>query len=46
MSLVTLLAAILTTATPMGDRDIAAPGPQGPLKAAGPGRKVPGCRSS
>ncbi len=46
MSLVTLLAAILANATPMADRDIAAPGPQGPLKGTGPGWKDPGCRSS
>ena len=41
MSLVTLLAAILTTATPMGDRDIAAPGPQGPLKGSWTGPQGP-----
>ncbi|WP_294268694.1 alpha/beta fold hydrolase [uncultured Sphingomonas sp.] len=41
MSLVTLLATILATATPMGDRDIAAPGPQGPLKGSWTGPQGP-----
>jgi hypothetical protein len=44
MSLVTLFAAIIATTAPMADRDIAAPGPQGPLKGSwtGPeGAKVP-----
>lgn len=41
MSLVTLLAAILATATPMADRDIAAPGPQGPLKGSWTGPEGP-----
>ncbi|WP_322965267.1 alpha/beta hydrolase [Sphingomonas fuzhouensis] len=44
MSLAALLAAMLAAAAPMVDRDIAAPGPQGPLKGSwtGPeGAKVP-----
>ncbi len=44
MSFVTLLAAMIAAATPMTDRDMAAPGPQGPLKGSwtGPeGAKVP-----
>lgn len=44
MPLMMLFAAILAAATPMADRDIAAPGPQGPLKGSwtGPeGPKVP-----
>ncbi len=32
MPFVTLLAAMIAAATPMTDRDMAAPGPQGPLK--------------
>lgn len=44
MSLTALFAAMLAAATPMADRDVAAPGPQGPLKGSwtGPeGAKVP-----
>lgn len=44
MSLVTLFAAIIAATMPMADRDIAAPGPEGPLKGSwtGPeGAKVP-----
>ncbi|MDZ7281229.1 alpha/beta fold hydrolase [Sphingomonas sanguinis] len=44
MSLTALFAAMIAAATPMADRDIAAPGPQGPLKGSwtGPeGAKVP-----
>lgn len=44
MSLVTIFAALLATTAPMADRDIAAPGPQGPLKGSwtGPeGAKTP-----
>lgn len=44
MSLAILFAALLATTAPMADRDIAAPGPQGPLKGSwtGPeGAKTP-----
>ncbi|QXT34260.1 alpha/beta fold hydrolase [Sphingomonas sanguinis] len=44
MSLTALLSAMIAAATPMADRDVAAPGPQGPLKGSwtGPeGAKVP-----
>jgi len=44
MSLVTLFAAIIAATMPMADRDIAVPGPEGPLKGSwtGPeGAKVP-----
>lgn len=44
MPFVTLLAALITAAMPIADRDIAAPGPQGPLKGSWTGpesAKVP-----
>lgn len=41
MSLIMLFAAMLAAATPMADRDIAAPGPQGPLKGSWTGPEGP-----